>query len=196
MFETQHPQLSLNDRPVRLHTSHFGRELQALGQGAFGAVSLTQLTSSRRLLLPTQAAVKTIRFDASEANVLLPSQRRALVQFLLESRMLMAMKHPNLVSTIGLQSKYLPIQLAMEVCAHGNLKAFVRGHTDASSYTCDHLQGAYTDMVCQVASAVAVRLAVWSMPSSADLQSCCSTCTSTCASIGTWQHASEYSMHA
>ena len=73
--------------------------------------------------------------------------------------MLMAMKHPNIVAAVGLQSKYFPIQLAMEVCANGNLKDFVRGHTDAASYVCGHLDAAYSDMACQVASAVVVSAA-------------------------------------
>eukprot|EP00045_Choanoeca_perplexa_P018262 m.284536 g.284536 ORF g.284536 m.284536 type:complete len:2014 (+) comp17766_c0_seq2:503-6544(+) len=131
--------------------------LRGLGQGAFGEVQLCQynpvpsrgnwLAQSKRLP-PTQVAVKTIKSDTS-----FPVSPDVLVQFLIEARVLLALQHEHVVAAIGVQDTLYPPQLVLEYCPEGELLKFLR-QANANTFECD-VQLAYTDMLVQVASAVA-----------------------------------------
>lgn len=106
-----------------------------LGHGNFGVVALATCQGQR-------VAVKTV----------LAADDTALVQLLVEARLLASMRHAHVVTLVGVQERFLPVQLVLEYCELGDLRTFLRdGH--AARLACG-LSVAKADMVCQVAAGV------------------------------------------
>ena len=142
----------------RLRPQAIGPSTQQLGKGQYGSVQLceVQLPEGGG---PVAAAVKVIRRPegtSPEEDERMEHFHRAIVQLLLEASLMVHLKHPNVVAGLGVQDKYLPVQLVLEYCPHGSLLGFVQKHRSGSSFACRDVPLAHTDMLAQMASGVAV----------------------------------------
>lgn len=121
---------------------------RAVGAGRFGLVMKGWLLAKGghpALTASRAVAVKTIR----------SSDDVTLTQFLLEMRLLAAMRHPNLVSLLAVQEAELPLLLVMELCEGGDLRQCLRAgpsHLQAAGLTCPTMSEAYLDFCCQAAA--------------------------------------------
>lgn len=131
---------------------------QVLGSGMFGHVLLARFSAPAahagwRLLGPQPAgehalvAVKEMRMEqGTEAAI--------LTQALLEARLLAVMQHPHIVRLVAVSDRHLPLRLALEFCAEGDLRRFLRqgGYERFAGGVGAH--SGCLAVACQVAAAV------------------------------------------
>lgn len=131
-----------------------------LGEGFYGRVFLAELVVPSSTHPSAQAdrggvnrqqsrrhvAVKAVRFAGRNGD------HRTTLQALLEARLLAVMRHPHLVTLLGICMTCVPVQLVMEFCEWGDLRSLLR----AGGATRKGLSSvvAMADMGTQAASAV------------------------------------------
>eukprot|EP00730_Choanoeca_flexa_P001652 TRINITY_DN10728_c0_g3_i3.p1 TRINITY_DN10728_c0_g3~~TRINITY_DN10728_c0_g3_i3.p1 ORF type:complete len:920 (+),score=112.24 TRINITY_DN10728_c0_g3_i3:333-2762(+) len=134
-----------------LRPSAISSPIRQLGQGAYGdvhACTVTVITSkgaSSQLV-----AVKTLKptnvVDLAAADYV----DDKLVQFYLESEVMLRLNHPHIVQAVGLQHVEQPVQLCLEFCDGGDVLEWLRDRSELP----EDLVDMHTDMAGQVAAGV------------------------------------------
>lgn len=75
-----------------------------------------------------------------------------LTQVLLEARILAVLDHPHIVRLVGIRDSCLPLRLALEYCAEGNLRDFLRG--GGEQHLLPAADAGCIALACQIAAAV------------------------------------------
>ena len=86
-----------------------------LGSGAFGSVHLAVLSASNSSN-SRRAAVKSLKVDDSEMQT----------KFLIEAKLLSALRHPHIVELIGVVTSALPFMMVMELMSGGDLQKYLK----------------------------------------------------------------------
>lgn len=140
----------------RAQPSHLQPTGEVLGKGMFSHVVLARFVAPVTHIGWTILGARMTGDDAlvavKELRIEQGTEAAVLTQFLLEARLLAVMDHPHVVRLVAMTDARLPLRLALEYCAEGDLRHFLR--EGGESRLQPSPQAGCLTLACQVASAV------------------------------------------
>jgi hypothetical protein len=108
--------LALDSRPRELKRGTVSM-ISRLGEGAFGEVYKGLIKDQNAP--EYTVAIKTLHADSSSAEK---------TDFMREAALMAQLKHPNVLSIVGVVTVGQPLLLVLQYCEHGSLNAFLKRH--------------------------------------------------------------------
>lgn len=140
----------------RVSPSEFVPTGVTLGQGMFSHVVLARFAAPRAhvgwIILGPQTARENVLVAVKELRTEQGHEAAVLTQVLLEARLLAVMDHPHIVRLVAMSDNHLPLRLALEYCAKGDLRRFLR--EGGGSRLRPRPDAGCLILACQIASAV------------------------------------------